>query len=57
MTLLCGKFNKYAGALSGTEVAATDGYIKVTVPANYGEIWISEGCLDGNFAPVKPIKI
>ena len=57
MTLLCGKFNKYAGALSGTEVAATDGYIKVTVPANYGEIWISEGCLDGNFAPVKTIKI
>lgn len=57
MTLPCGKFNKYIGALSGEEIGVTDGYIQVTVAANCGEIWIAEGCLCENFTPVKSVRI
>ena len=57
MTLRCGSFNKYVGALSGEEIAVSDGCICVQVPANGGEIWISEGSADKNFTPINAIEI
>ncbi len=57
MTLPCGKFNKYIGALSGEEIGVTDGYIQVTVPANYGEIWIPAELCGASFAPIKTVEI
>ncbi len=57
MTLRCGSFNKYIGALSGEEAVATDGCINVKVPANGGEIWICEGSSDKDFTPIKVVEI
>ncbi len=44
---------KYIGALTGTEALVTNGKFTVTVPANSGEIWISEGSLNEEFAPIE----
>ena len=57
LTLPCSKCNEYVGALSGEKITVTDGHIQVTVPANYGEIWISEGCIDESFTSVKPVIV
>lgn len=53
ITLPCGSFDKYVGALSGKQVCVNGGHIEVCVPANYGEIWISSGSVDRDFTPVK----
>ncbi len=57
MTLLCGNANEYVGALTGEKVNADGGYIRVVVPANGGEIWISADIQGEISAPVKPIEI
>ncbi len=53
LNLPCGNFGKYIGALTGERVHVKDGHIQVPVPANSGEIWISEEFLDEGFAPIK----
>ena len=57
MQLPCGNFNKYIGALSGKEICVSGGSIQVTVPANCGEIWISDGCADEAFTPLESVII
>ena len=51
----------YLGALSGQEVTAAEGGVTFTIPGHGGEIWVSEGALDGETAapravPVEAIK-
>ncbi len=57
LNLPCGNFGKYIGALTGERVHVKDGRIQVPVPANSGEIWISEEFLDKGFAPIKTVKV
>ncbi len=57
LNLPCGNFGKYIGALTGERVHVKDGHIQVPVPANSGEIWISEEFLDKGFAPIKIVKV
>jgi len=57
MKLACSDAKEYVGALSGEHIKVCDGHIQVTVDANYGEIWIPEGCSDKSFTPVKSVKI
>ncbi len=42
MTLPAGSCAEYKGALTGTEIAAQEGYITITIPANSGEILLSK---------------
>ena len=53
MTLSCGNCKEYVGALSGEKVPVINGRIQVKVPANYGEIWISEGSVIEKIEPIK----
>ncbi len=53
MTLPCGNSGVYRGALSGEEAKAFDGHIVVSVPANYGEIWILKDGAERAFTPIK----
>ncbi|MBQ6847352.1 MAG: alpha-amylase [Clostridia bacterium] len=53
LNLPCSNCNKYVGALTGKQVFVNGGYIAVQVPANYGEIWISEESVVEGFAPIK----
>ena len=57
LSLPCGDFCEYIGALSGEKVVVNGGRIQVTVPANYGEIWISDTTLSAVLTPVKTVKI
>lgn len=57
MTLPCGNAKEYVGALSGEIAASNDGKIQVKIPANYGEIWISEGEIIEKVEPIKTIEI
>ncbi len=57
MNLSCGISAEYVGALTGVRVSATHGKFQVKVPANYGEIWISEDSFDESLAPVETVKI
>lgn len=57
MTLPCGNFKEYAGALSGEKVSVNDGKIQVKVSASYGEIWISEGEAFTKIEPIKTVEI
>ena len=57
MTLPCGNFKEYVGALSGEKVSVKDGKIQVKVSASYGEIWISEGKAFTKIEPVKAVEI
>lgn len=53
MNLACGNTSEYIGALSGEKISADSGFIRVKVPANYGEIWIPS---DLNCAKESPLK-
>ncbi|MBR3836307.1 MAG: alpha-amylase [Clostridia bacterium] len=57
MRLVCGNAKEYVGALSGERVYASDGHIQVTVPANFGEIWIPSGMCNIISAPIKTAEI
>ncbi len=57
MTLICGGAREYTGALSGKKARADNGSIQVRVPANYGEIWISDDCAEDNNTPIKSVEI
>lgn len=52
MTLPCKNAKEYVGALWGENVPVKDGHIQVKVPANSGEIWLSEGSNE-NISPIK----
>ncbi len=56
MSLPCGNFKEYVGALSGETVSVNGGHIQVKAPANYGEIWIAEGQLVEKIEPIKPVE-
>ncbi len=56
MTLPCGNFKEYIGALSGEKVSVNSGKIQVSISANYGEIWIAEGQLVEKIEPIKPVE-
>ncbi len=62
VTLPCGN-HRYVGALSGKQADVNNGYMQVLIPANSGEIWISDGAADHPFTPIKieeksePIKV
>lgn len=57
LSLACGDFEKYIGALSGEEVSVVDGHIKVNVPANYGEVWICSSAYNETTNPLGMVKI
>ncbi len=57
MTLPCGNFKEYVGALSGERVSVNGGKIQVSISANYGEIWIAEGQLVKKIEPIKTLEI
>lgn len=57
MTLSCANASEYVGALTGESVRAKDGQIQVSVPANYGEIWIPTGIQTESFDPIEKIEI
>lgn len=56
MTLPCNNVKEYVGALSGETVTVNGGCIQVKVPANGGEIWLSEGNVE-NITPIKMPEI
>lgn len=53
--LPCGNSKEYVGALTGKRVSVTNGHIQITVPSNYGEIWIPEELSEESFAPIKTV--
>ncbi len=53
MNLPCVDSKEYVGALSGERVAVVNGRIQVTVPANFGEVWIIESEIKEKPAPIK----
>ncbi len=57
MTLPCGNFKEYVGALSGERVSVNGGKIQVSISANHGEIWIAEGQLVEKIEPIKTVEI
>ena len=57
MTFAAGHSEKYVGALTGKRVIAKGGRIRVTVPANSGEIWIPAEIYSESIAPIKDIEI
>ncbi len=57
LSLACGNFKEYIGALSGEMVSVVDGHIKVNVPANCGEVWICDSAYDETVAPLKTVEI
>lgn len=57
MTLPCGNFREYVGALSGERIIVNNGQIQTKVPANHGEIWVSEGEYILTSEPIKPVTV
>ena len=57
MSLACSSSEEYIGALTGNRVSATDGHLRVRVPASYGEIWIPAELSDKSLAPLKNAEI
>ncbi len=57
MTLPCCKAKEYVGALSGEKVVEKDGQIHAKVPANCGEIWLSDNISDKCITPIKTAEI
>ena len=57
MTLPAGNSSEYVGALSGERVIADNGFIRVNVPASYGEIWLPDGLKEDYSVPEKPVEI
>ncbi len=57
MNLPCDNSAEYVGALTGEQVSATAGKIKVKVPANYGEIWIQKDSPSESLEPIKTVVI
>ncbi len=57
MTLPCGNFKEYTGALTGERANVKIGQIQVKIPANYGEIWIPSEIQCESLAPIKTVKI
>ena len=55
--LPCGGSGEYLGALSGESVSVNGGRVQVKVPANSGEIWVSDVTLSQVFTPVKTAQI
>ncbi len=53
MNIKCGSSNEYVGALSGKHVSAKDGAVKVNIPSDSGEIWISTASVTESITPVK----
>jgi len=51
MTLPCGH-HRYVGALSGAQSNGSKGHLQVTIPANSGEVWVSDGAADQAFTPL-----
>lgn len=56
LTVACGNFSTFTGALSGEKITANNGTITVTVPANSGEIWLPETS-DNTQAPITPVAL
>ncbi len=58
VSLSCGNFKEYIGALSGQKIDVNNGQLQVQIPANYGEIWISDGQIIENIEKItfKEIK-
>lgn len=56
LTVACGSSSTFTGALSGERVAANNGTITVTIPANSGEIWLPETS-DSSQEPAAPIEL
>ena len=57
MELQAGASVEYIGALTGEKVSVNAGRIHVSVPANFGEIWIPAEMFDESIAPVETVKI
>lgn len=56
MTLPCNNAKEYVGALWGEKASVKDGHIQVKLPANSGEIWLSEGT-NKTLSPIKTATI
>ena len=57
VNLPCTDAKEYKGVLSGERVAVKDGYIRVQISANSGEIWIPDSLQSESFVPVKEVTI
>ena len=57
MNLEAGYSAEYVGALTGQRVSVNDGRIQVSVPANFGEIWIPAEIYSDSIAPIKTVEI
>ena len=57
MNLQAGNSTEYVGALTGQRVNVNGGRIQVSVPANFGEIWIPAEMCGESFAPIKTVEI
>ena len=57
MNVEAGNSAAYVGALTGEKVAVSGGRMQVSVPANFGEIWIPEELYDDSIAPIKTVEI
>lgn len=55
LTVGCGNYSTFVGALSGQKVTANNGTITVTVDANSGEIWLPE--TSGSKTTDKAVKL
>ena len=57
MNLAVGNSAEYVGALTGQKVSVNGGRIQVTVPGNFGEIWIPAEMIGESIAPIKTVEI
>ncbi len=56
MSLPAGSSESYSDAISGEKVTAKDGRIEITVPGNYGAIWIPSDMSCERIQPIKTIE-
>ena len=57
MNVAAGNSAEYVGALTGQRVSVNGGRIQVTVPANFGEIWIPAEIYSDSIAPIQTVEI
>lgn len=57
MNLEAGYSAEYVGALTGQRVVVNGGRIQVSIPANFGEIWIPAEIYSDSIAPIKMMEI
>lgn len=57
VTVPAGNFTEYQGALFGAGIIAQGGQLRITIPANSGEVWLPKAHCGEVFAPIKTVEI